>query len=55
MLVRIHGEIIICERETIKGIFGQGIKEDRMPTTVEGGRLLEDEGVISLMLFIVTA
>jgi hypothetical protein len=44
MPVRIHGEIIICEHETIKGIFGHNIEEDRAPTTIEGGRLLEDEG-----------
>jgi hypothetical protein len=41
--VRIHGEVIIGEHKAIKCILGDGVEEDRAPSTVERGRLLEDE------------
>jgi hypothetical protein len=41
--VSVRGEIIIGEHEAIKSILGDGVEEDRAPSTVERGRLLKDE------------
>ena len=40
----ISREVIIGEHEAVEGIFGHLVEEERAPATIEGGRLLEDEG-----------